>query len=403
MVPPKTPFALWAALQILWWLGPGVSAGFCLGVPGTSRSSPIDYQMPPSGQVTVAASGGLRFPIRINGNKPVTALFDTGGVNQISSELAQTLGLRVSSDPVKFGAIGGNTKVETTTIDRISIGGLTLHHQTFYVMHIPPGVDAPQLVMGWELMLRVVVRIDVEKNEISFIQEPQFRYRGSGTPVRLIMRNDNTGADLRAMVDGAPGEFLLDTGNEKGFFLNASFVAKNHLMQKLKPRYAVYNGRGYGGLAPKAYLARLGTLQIGDIRIADALVRLQTAPDGPWRNDGNIGESILDRFNLVIDCGRHVVYFERTARWDKREVFNRAGLIFSIENHVETVMTVLPNSAGAKGGVQVGDQIVDIDGLAPSSSAHDPAFYQPPGTVVQMHVRRQGAIVGLRLVLEDSL
>ncbi len=395
--------ALLMALQFLLWLGPGVPEGFSLTAPGGGRIALPDYQMPSSGKVTVAASGGLLFPMRINGSEPATALFDTGGVNQISSELAQKFGLKVSSAPVKFGAIGGNTEVETTEIDCLSIGDLTLHHQTFYVMNIPPGVDAPQLVVGWELMLHFVVRIDVEKDELSFFEESHFRYRGSGTSVRLITQQNNTGADIRAAVDGALGEFLLDTGNQKGFFLNSSFVGRYHLMAKLNAHYAGYNGRGYGGLAPKAYLARLHNLRIGNIQIANPLVRLQTAPDGPWRNDGNLGESVLNRFNLIIDCGRHVVYFEKTAGWDKREVFNRAGLILDTENHVETVMTVLPGSAGAMGGVKPGDQIVLIDGHAPSSVAHDPAFYRPSGTVVKIYVRRQGALIGLRLVLEDSL
>ena len=54
-----------------------------------------NYRMPPSGQVTVPAEGGLTFQMKVNGQGPFKTVFDTGGVNLISANFAAQLGLQV--------------------------------------------------------------------------------------------------------------------------------------------------------------------------------------------------------------------------------------------------------------------------------------------------------------------
>jgi predicted aspartyl protease len=49
--------------------------------------------MPPSGQVTVPAEGGLAFQMKVNGQGPFKTVFDTGAVNVMGATFAQQLGL----------------------------------------------------------------------------------------------------------------------------------------------------------------------------------------------------------------------------------------------------------------------------------------------------------------------
>src|SRR5260370_1438832 len=62
-----------------------------------------DYQMPPSGEVTVSAEGGLTFQTTINGKGPFKVLFDTGAVNFMSEGFAHRLGLKVDTQGIEFG------------------------------------------------------------------------------------------------------------------------------------------------------------------------------------------------------------------------------------------------------------------------------------------------------------
>ena len=140
-----------------------------------------DYTMPASGEVTVLAEGGLIFKMKINGQGPFLTVFDTGGVNIVSTSFARKLGLKVEEAPVHFGAIGGAITVHTAHVDAITIGDLTVRNQNFYVLDIPSGSGDPQMGVGWELMRRFAIRVDFERNQLTFFDAPRFHFTGTGT------------------------------------------------------------------------------------------------------------------------------------------------------------------------------------------------------------------------------
>jgi N-acyl-D-aspartate/D-glutamate deacylase len=364
---------------------------------------PSDYTMPASGQVTVLAEGGLTFKMKINGQGPFPTVFDTGGVNIVSTTFAKRLGLKIEEAPVRFGAIGGETTAHTAHVNTMTIGDLVVRDQTFYVLDIPSDSGDPTIIVGWELMRRFAIRVDFEHNQLTFFDGPHFRYTGTGASVPLIMHKDSNGVEIRAEVNGVSGFFTLDTGNQIGLFLNSSFVQEHNLVAALGAHYRGYNGRGLGGPAPEAWFTRLRSLRIGDLKIADPVVRLQSQPDVSNANAGNIGQSILGRFTLTLDCMRRVMYLEKNTNWDKPEVFNRAGLILDFVDGVDTVMTVLPGSPGEAAGLKPHDKITAINGQPPADDPNDPIFVQPAGTVLHITVRRDGALHVYDVTLRDVL
>ncbi len=363
----------------------------------------MDYVMPASGQVSVRADGGLIFPMKINGQGPFRTVFDTGAVNVVSVSFAKRLGLKVEEAPVQFGAIGGSITVHTAHVDTLTIGDLVVRDQRFYVLDIPSASGDPEMLVGWELMRRFAIRVDFEHNQLTFFDGPQFRYTGAGSRLPLILNRNGNGAEVRAEADGIPGVFTLDTGNQIGLFLNSGFVKEHNLVATLGAHYCGYNGKGFGGPSPEAWFTRLHTLRMGDIEIAKPVVRLQTAPDGFQANAGNIGQSILNRFTLTIDCMRGVMYLERTPSSNKPEVFNRAGLILDPVDGVDHVMTVLAGSPGEASGLKLGDTITSINGRSPRDDPNDPAFDQPVGTIVHLTVNRDGMVSTYDVPLRDVL
>jgi hypothetical protein len=362
-----------------------------------------DYVMSASGQVTVPAEDGLIFKMKINGQGPFGTVFDTGGVNIVSTSLAKRLGVKVEDPPVHFGAIGGTITVHTAHVDTLAIGDLVVRDQTFYVLDIPSSSGDPEVVVGWELMRRFAVRVDFQRNQLTFFDAPHFHYTGTGTTVPLIMHKDGNGAEVRAEVDGMPAVFTLDTGNQIGLFLNSGFVQEHDLVAALGAHYRGYNGKGFGGPSPEAWFARLHTLRIGDLEIAKPVVRLQTAPDSLYANAGNIGQSILNRFTLTVDCMRGVMYVEKNDNWAKPEIFNRAGLVFDPVDGVDKVMTVLPGSPGEASGLKRGDDITAINGQPPSDDPNDSIFNQPVGTVLHLTVSRKDTVHVYEVTLRDVL
>ena len=66
--------------------------------------------------------------------------------------------------------------------------------------------------------------------------------------------------------------------------------------------------------------------------------------------------------------------------------------------------TVLPHTAAAEAGVQIGDVIVEIDGL-PTASMHLSEFAalvrRPVGTTVRLGAVRDGTVRRVVLILKD--
>ncbi len=361
-----------------------------------------DYQMPPSGQVSVPAEGGLVFQATIDGKGPFEAIFDTGSVNILSANLARKLGLKVDTQGLEFGTSSpANVQVHKTHVDTLQIGDLLVRDQTFYVIDLPDDDGAPPFFVGYELLRRLAVRIDFEQQRLTFYDGPRFHYSGPGTGVPLHYQGNSL--LVQASIGDASGSFLLDSGNESGTMMSTGFTVKNDMVHALSAHFLAYNGRGFAGPSPQAYLARVDTMRIGDVRVPSVIGRFSTDPSDTGNLAGNIGQNVLRHFTEVFDCMRGQVYFEATKDSAQREVFNRAGLIFDSFGHGLQAMTVLPGSPGAQAGVETGDVITAINGEAPSDEMNQPAFLQPPGTRLQLTVQHGTETRQVTVILREVL
>jgi len=359
--------------------------------------------MPPAGEVSVPAEGGLIFQATINGKGPFKAGFDTGsGVNVLSANLARKLGLKLDAQATELGTSSpANVQVHKAHINTLQIGDLLLRDQTFYVIDFPGGVDDTSFLVGYEMLRRFAVRIDFEQQRLTFYDGPRFHYSGPGTAVPL--RIQENALLIKASIGDATGWFELDSGNDSGTMVFTGFTVKNNLVQALGAHFLAYNGRGFAGPSPQAYLARVKTMRIGDVPVPSVIERFSTDPSEKRELDGNIGQDILSHFTEVFDCMHGQVYFETTRESAQPEVFNRAGLLFDSFGHGLEVMTVLPGSPGAQAGIETGDVITAIDGKTPDDEMHQPLFLQPSGTRLQLTVQHGTETRHLTVTLKDVL
>lgn len=360
-----------------------------------------DYQMPASGAVTLPAQGGIVFQAKVNGKGPYPVMFDTASVNLISAEFAKQLGLRLDGNPQKFGTPTEPIDAQTAHVDTLQIGDLLVRDQTFYVISIPGGAgDSPLVAVGYELMRRLVVKVDYEHEQLTFYDGPTFHYSGNGTRVPLLM--EGVVFEAAGSVDDLGATFVLDTGNEVGFELEPAFVSQYNLVQRLGAQYHGYSGRSYGGPMGDAYYVRVKSLHLGDAEVHNVVAILHT---GEEDRDvaGNIGRTILRQFNVTFDAMRGVFYLEKNANWGKPDIFNRAGIVVDPTDDGQKVMTVLPGSPAESAGIAAGDLITRIDGRAPDDDINDHAFLQPEGTRVALTVKRGDSVRDVELTLKNLL
>jgi hypothetical protein len=361
-----------------------------------------DVEIPASGKVKVSAKGGLLFDGAFNSTAAQPILFDTGSVNLLSFAMVRKLGLTVDSGHQTFHAIGGNIQSTTTAVATLRIGELVLHNVPFHVIDMPPAAEgAPAAVLGYELLTKLIVQVDFERQRITFLNPATFTPRGHGTRVPLHVDGQNL--ELNAVLDGVPGLFLIDTGNEIGLSVAPAFVQQHDLIQRLHAKYSGYSGRGYGGPSPPAYYARVRTFELGPAKVESVIARLSTGAPTQHEIAGNIGQNVLREFTVTFDYNGAAMYLEPNSTWGKPQVFNRAGLIADPNPGGEEVMTILPNSPAAAAGLQAGDLITRIDNRAPADTPDDPAFLQAAGTEVHLTVERKGQPLKITLTLRDIL
>jgi hypothetical protein len=361
-----------------------------------------DHSMPPTGEVTVPAEGGLTFKMKVNGQGPFATVFDTGAVNIISTAFAKQLDLKIEDKPIDMGAIGGSVKVRTAHLDTLSIGDLIIRNQLFFVLDIPSGTGVPQMLVGWEILQSFAVRIDFANSKLTFTDLSKFFYGDAGARVPLVLNKHGNGIYFDARVDGIKGRFMLDSGNQTGLFLNPGFVNRHDLRNRLQAKLLGYNGKGLGGDSPEAWFVRLHTLEFGGIALHDPVVRLVTGKDKE-KLAGNVGQSTLKHFTVTIDCRHRVMYLEKLPDWNRRELFSRSGFLYDGQEDGDQIKTVFPGGAADAAGLKAGDLITAINGAKPADDPDDPAFNQPVGTVVRLDVRRNGVQHAYELTLQDVL
>lgn len=374
------------------------------------QATPRDFHFGSSGQASVALSDQSIFEATINGKGPFKFFFDTGAnVNILNPEVIAQLGLTpVGGQTDIHGMSGGKIEVKPYRADEFRIGDLTLTGQTFYNVPMP----LPEIVgaVGYELMSRLIIKADNENHRITFWDPATFVYNGTGEKLELLP-NDR-GLIARARVDGASGNFVLDTGaiGEIGITLNHGFSQQHHLPHHLFPWFhSSYHGSfswGADGNAPPATIERIKALCLGTACVPNIVGEFSDGDDKS-QYAGRISNELLRRFTFTIDWQRRAIYLEKTPQWNKSDVYNQTGLLFDAADAgtALVVTAVYPHSAASKSDIKVGDHIVLINNHKPAPTwySDDPAFLQRAGTIVVFTIQRGNATRQISLKLKDIL
>jgi hypothetical protein len=350
--------------------------------------------------VTVPAKNGVQLKATINGQGPFDAIFDTGSINLMTASLAKHLGLKLEG-AATIDAGGGNVPGKVVKVATINIGGLTMSDQLFAVVDTPVARDQEGIFVGDLLLQNLPIRVDFEKEEITFYSKEGFAYTDSGAAVPIQSQDGTLLAE--ATVDGIDGSFGIDTGDMYSLSLYAPLVKQHKLIEHYRAKIRGYAGEGWGG-ADQGYFTRVDSLLLGKYEVVRPITVLSTDSQGAESSAtvaGNIGLHILRQFNIVFDGPHGKMYLEKNANYGKADIFNRAGLMLDNNSDSLKIKTVIPRGPGAKAGLKADDVITRIDGKPPTDDTMQSAFTQPVGTVLHLTVRRKATTHTVSLVLKE--
>jgi hypothetical protein len=286
-------------------------------------------------------------------------------------------------------------------VDTVNIGGLTMNQQSFAVADTSVAAGQDGIFVGFELLRALAIRVDFEKQQITFYDENGFSYSGNGVPIPIHWQEGFLVAE--GSVDGIPGVFGIDTGDMYSLSLYTSFVTQHNLVKKYGATIQGYTGEGWGG-AEHGYYTRAGTLQLGSMPVSRPITVLSTDTQGAEASStiaGNIGLHILKQFTLIFDCPHGIMYLEKNSSYGKPDIFNRAGLVLDADPDNLTIKTVIPGSPATTAGLMEEDVITQIDSSVPTDDSIQTAFVQPAGTVLHLTVRRGKETHTVSVTLKD--
>ena len=124
---------------------------------------------------------------------------------------------------------------------------------------------------------------------------------------------------------------------------------------------------GLGGLFHMS-IVRLPSVEFAGYKLEKPLVAfMHTEPDASLSaNDGYVGNALLRRFTVIFDYSRERVMFEPNSSFGDPFKGNMTGIKVNPESDPARgfeVAYVEERSAAAKGGVQEGDRIIEINGV----------------------------------------
>ena len=310
--------------------------------------------------------GHLFLNVMLNGKGPFRMLLDSGGVNVLLPQTAAKLGIRAE------GAPAGGTQDDTgvARVDRIEFRGIVVARQAFAIFDLDAlmrrveGLPDVAGIVGYELFRRFPVKLDFERSRATFYNPANFRYAGTGARLPITFRG--TRPQVRGRVDGAGGDFLVDTGSRGSLTLTLPFVEANDLVARYGAKVEVISGAGTGGHV-RALLARAKTLELGTVVISDPVTSLSRQQGGvPAGADlaGHLGHGILRQFNITFDYAAGALYLEKNANFGLRDVHDRAGVWIERGARGFEVVDVVAGGPADAAGVKPGDVIVAVDGQA---------------------------------------
>lgn len=307
---------------------------------------------------------------RINGHD-TPIMLDTGaGATTVDRAFARSIGLPEGMK-IKAQGTGGVTEAELVSGVTLQLGGMRFEKMTVAVIDLQPvarGIGRPiNVILGREFFNSAVVSIDWAASTLKVISPKSFTPPRDAVAIPLgTMGPFHT---VPVSVAGGPEiTAMLDVGNGGTVSLPRAYWEKRADLASLP--YAEGRGGGVGGLH-RLRAVTLPEVAFGGRKFANVPATLGEADQHEANRSANVGIGMLKPFRVTLDLGRSRLYLAPGVEADWLR--DRSGARVDLLGDRLKVVFVSPAGPAARAGLQLGDEIVAVDGQQVDAHYYDRA------------------------------
>lgn len=363
--------------------------------------------------------------VAFNGPLPLKFIFDTGAEHTIltKQEIGTLMNVRYDRE---FRVKGSDLRTELVAYlardIRLQFVGkeIVAPHEDILVLKEDyfrfeeyAGVAVHGILAG-RVFSQYLVKINYQRKMLTLYERGEYDMKKHGfepLPVELF-RNKiyiNTQAQLRPD-STTPVKLLLDTGAGLPLML---FSNTHPLIQPSANAIPTNIGMGLGGYL-EGYVGRTPGLELALFSQKNILTYFQavdTTQDLSYLNgrNGLVGNTVLNRFQLVIDYQGAVLWLKPSKLYQTEFVYDRSGLnIIAAGQNLNyfSVLNVLPGSPAEEADIHAGDRVLRIGWMSASLRTLadlQSLLQKKPGKEVKIVIKRDGKVMKKRIVLRDLI
>ena len=264
--------------------------------------------------------------VTLNGQGPFKFVFDTGGSNCLTPEVARRLGLQLTPIDQATGAGEKSVKAWKTLVNTFQVGEIQLSKQEFIVLDFSPikkafGLPAFDGIFGYEILQRFSTKINFVDSNISFFSQKTFKEKDfSAIPFSLTSEKPV----ISAKINGVDAKVLIDTGDRSALTIFSNFRQHNAIKPNYEGREQKISGYGVGGPIP-AIVSEVDSVELNPhIKLKNVVSRFPVTKGGfnaIENANASIGNEILRQFDVVFDYQSLTIYFRPNKFFGERTRF----------------------------------------------------------------------------------
>ncbi len=251
--------------------------------------------------------------VMLNGQGPFKFVFDTGGSNCLTPEIASKLGLTTKPTEDATGAGENAVKAWQVQVDKFQVGKIQLLSQEFLVLDLSPikrafALPAFDGIFGYEFLQKFSAKIDFVQGEISF-QPSGIGLKKDFSAIPFTLVGDKP--VISAKINNLDAKVLIDTGDRSALTIFSNFRKDKTIKSAFEKRLPEITGYGIGGPIP-AILSKVDSFEfVPGANLKNVISRAPTTKGGFNSIAGvnaSIGNEILRQFDVIFDYQSKYVF-----------------------------------------------------------------------------------------------